>query len=392
MLKLPKFWRIVMKPLNKPLNPNFSSGPTSKRPGWSIDQLDLRILGRSHRAKEPKARIQKISDYSKQILGIPNEYLLGLVPASDTGAFEMAMWSLLGARPVDVFSWESFGAGWVTDITKQLQLENTNLYSADYGQIPDLERANPENDVVFTWNGTTSGVRVPNANWISDQREGLILCDATSAVFAMHLPWEKLDVITWSWQKVLGGEGGHGMLALSPRAVARLEQWQPKRPLPKIFRLTKAGQINREIFSGATINTPSLLAVEDHLDALNWAKELGLETLIQRSENNLKTLASWLKRSNWIEFLAEDEAIRSSTSICMKIIDPWFTAQSEPTQKEVIKRLGSMLESEAVAYDIGSYRDAPPGLRIWGGSTVEAKDIELLTPWLDWAWSKVKTE
>ena len=392
MLKLPKFWRILMKPLNKPLNPNFSSGPTSKRPGWSVDQLDLRILGRSHRASEPKARIQKISDYSKQILGIPNEYLLGLVPASDTGAFEMAMWSLLGARPVDVFSWESFGAGWVTDITKQLQLENTNLYSADYGQIPNLEEANPENDIVFTWNGTTSGVRVPNANWISDQREGLTLCDATSAVFAMHLPWEKLDVITWSWQKVLGGEGGHGMLALSPRAVARLEQWQPKRPLPKIFRLTKAGQINREIFSGATINTPSLLAVEDHLDALNWAKELGLETLIQRSENNLKTLASWLKRSNWIEFLAQDEAIRSSTSICMKIIDPWFTAQSEPTQKEVIKRLGSILESESVAYDIGSYRDAPPGLRIWGGSTVEAKDIELLTPWLDWAWSKVKTE
>lgn len=392
MRKLPKFWRIPMKPLNKPLNPNFSSGPTSKRPGWSVDQLDLRILGRSHRAREPKARIQKISDHSKQILGIPDEYLLGLVPASDTGAFEMAMWSLLGARPVDVFFWESFGAGWVTDITKQLQLENINLYSANYGQIPDLEKANPENDVVFTWNGTTSGVRVPNANWISDQREGLTLCDATSAVFAMHLPWEKLDVITWSWQKVLGGEGGHGMLALSPRAVARLEHWQPKRPLPKIFRLTKAGQINREIFSGATINTPSLLAVEDHLDALNWAKELGLETLIQRSENNLKTLASWLKRSNWIEFLAEDEAIRSSTSICMKIIDPWFTAQSETTQKEVIKSLGSILESESVAYDIGSYRDAPPGLRIWGGSTVEARDIELLTPWLDWAWSRVKTK
>ena len=390
MRKLRSFWPRNMKPTNKPSNPNFSSGPTSKRPGWSVDQLDLRILGRSHRAKEPKARIQQISDDSKQLLGIPDEYLLGLVPASDTGAFELAMWSMLGPRPVDVFSWESFGAGWVTDITKQLQLSNTNLYSADYGYIPDLEKADSENDIVFTWNGTTSGVRVPNANWISDEREGLTLCDATSAVFAMHLPWQKLDVVTWSWQKVLGGEGGHGMLALSPRAVARLEQWQPDRPLPKIFRLTKAGLVNREIFSGATINTPSLLAVEDHLDALKWAEGLGLERLVKRSEDNLQILSRWIKRSNWIRFLAEDEAIRSSTSICMKIIDPWFTSQTVSTQKEIIKKLVSILESESVAHDIGSYRDAPPGLRIWGGSTVEAHDIELLIPWLDWAWLEVK--
>ena len=380
-----------MKPTIKPTNPNFSSGPTSKRPGGSVDQLDLRILGRSHRAKEPRARIQKISDDSKQLLGIPDDYLLGLVPASDTGAFELAMWSMLGPRSVDVFSWESFGAGWVTDITKQLQLDNINLYSADYGYIPNLENANSENDIVFTWNGTTSGVRVPNANWISEEREGLTLCDATSAVFAMHMPWQKLDVVTWSWQKVLGGEGGHGMLALSPRAVARLEQWQPERPLPKIFRLTKAGLVDREIFSGATINTPSLLAVEDHLDALRWAKGLGLEGLVKRSEDNLEILSRWIKRSNWIEFLAEDEGIRSSTSICMKIIDPWFTSQTVSTQKETIKRLVSILESESVAYDIGSYRDAPPGLRIWGGSTVETHDIELLIPWLDWAWLKVKT-
>tara|TARA_A100001011_G_scaffold375620_1_gene437359 strand:+ start:3445 stop:4344 length:900 start_codon:yes stop_codon:yes gene_type:complete len=298
---------------------------------------------------------------------------------------------MLGPRSVDVFSWESFGAGWVTDITKQLQLDNINLYSADYGYIPNLENANSENDIVFTWNGTTSGVRVPNANWISEEREGLTLCDATSAVFAMHMPWQKLDVVTWSWQKVLGGEGGHGMLALSPRAVARLEQWQPERPLPKIFRLTKAGLVDREIFSGATINTPSLLAVEDHLDALRWAKGLGLEGLVKRSEDNLEILSRWIKRSNWIEFLAEDEGIRSSTSICMKIIDPWFTSQTVSTQKETIKRLVSILESESVAYDIGSYRDAPPGLRIWGGSTVETHDIELLIPWLDWAWLKVKT-
>ncbi|MAI42264.1 MAG: phosphoserine transaminase [Candidatus Azotimanducaceae bacterium] len=379
-----------MKPTTKPANPNFSSGPTSKRPGWSVDQLDLKILGRSHRAKEPKARIQKISDDSRQLLGIPEDYLLGLVPASDTGAFEMAMWTMLGARPVDVFSWESFGNGWVNDITKQLKLENTKLYNAEYGNLPNLSIANPEHDIVFTWNGTTSGVRVPNDEWISEHRKGLTLCDATSAAFAMHLPWRKLDVITWSWQKVLGGEGGHGMLALSPRAVARLEQWQPDRPLPKIFRLTKSGLVNKEIFSGATINTPSLLAVEDHLDALKWAKDLGLEKLIKRSLDNLDAIASWINQSSWISFLAEDETIRSSTSICMKIVDPWFAAKTTAMQRDIIKQLVSLLESESVAYDIGGYRDAPPGLRIWGGGTVETRDIKLLTPWLDWGWLKVK--
>lgn len=390
MRKLQSFWREQMKPTTKPANPNFSSGPTSKRPGWSVDQLDLKILGRSHRAKEPKARIQKISDDSRQLLGIPEDYLLGLVPASDTGAFEMAMWTMLGARPVDVFSWESFGNGWVNDITKQLKLENTKLYNAEYGNLPNLSIANPEHDIVFTWNGTTSGVRVPNDEWISEHRKGLTLCDATSAAFAMHLPWRKLDVITWSWQKVLGGEGGHGMLALSPRAVARLEQWQPDRPLPKIFRLTKSGLVNKEIFSGATINTPSLLAVEDHLDALKWAKDLGLEKLIKRSLDNLDAIASWINQSSWISFLAEDETIRSSTSICMKIVDPWFAAKTTAMQRDIIKQLVSLLESESVAYDIGGYRDAPPGLRIWGGGTVETRDIKLLTPWLDWGWLKVK--
>ena len=379
-----------MKPTTKPANPNFSSGPTSKRPGWSVDQLDLKILGRSHRAKEPKSRIQKISDDSRQLLGIPEDYLLGLVPASDTGAFEMAMWTMLGARPVDVFSWESFGDGWMNDITKQLKLENTKIYNAEYGNLPNLSIANPEHDIVFTWNGTTSGVRVPNDEWISEHRKGLTLCDATSAAFAMHLPWRKLDVTTWSWQKVLGGEGGHGMLALSPRAVARLEQWQPDRPLPKIFRLTKSGLVNKEIFSGATINTPSLLAVEDHLDALKWAKDLGLEKLIKRSLDNLDAIASWINQSSWISFLAEDETIRSSTSICMKIVDPWFAAKTTAMQRDIIKQLVSLLESESVAYDIGGYRDAPPGLRIWGGGTVETRDIKLLTPWLDWGWLKVK--
>ena len=390
MRKLQDFWCEQMKPITKPANPNFSSGPTSKRPGWSVDQLDLKILGRSHRAKEPKSRIQKISDDSRQLLGIPEDYLLGLVPASDTGAFEMAMWTMLGARPVDVFSWESFGDGWVNDITKQLKLENTKIYNAEYGNLPNLSIANPEHDIVFTWNGTTSGVRVPNDEWISEHRKGLTLCDATSAAFAMHLPWRKLDVITWSWQKVLGGEGAHGMLALSPRAVARLEQWQPDRPLPKIFRLTKSGFVNKEIFSGATINTPSLLAVEDHLDALKWAKDLGLEKLIKRSLDNLDAIASWINQSSWISFLAEDETIRSSTSICMKIVDPWFAAKTTTMQRDIIKQLVSLLESESVAYDIGGYRDAPPGLRIWGGGTVETRDIKLLTPWLDWGWLKVK--
>lgn len=380
-----------MKPTQKTNNPNFSSGPTSKRPGWSTGNLNVNSLGRSHRAKGPKARIQKVSDESRAVLGIPDDYLLGMVPGSDTGAFEMAMWSLLGERPVDIFAWESFGEGWITDITKQLKLSDIQLHTADYGEIPDLSQANADHDIIFTWNGTTSGIRVPDAEWIADDRSGLTFCDATSAVFAMPLAWEKLDVITWSWQKVLGGEAGHGMLALSPRAVARLESWQPDRPLPKIFRLTKSGKLNQDIFVGSTINTPSLLAVEDQLDALGWAQELGLSGLIQRSEYNLQAIADWVNVTDWVDFLAADPSLRSSTSICLKIVDPWFTEQETDAQRDVVKQLVAMLEAESVAYDIAGYRDAPPGLRIWGGATIETSDLEILVPWLDWAWQEVKS-
>ena len=380
-----------MKPTQKTNNPNFSSGPTSKRPGWSTGNLNVNSLGRSHRAKGPKARIQKVSDESRAVLGIPDDYLLGMVPGSDTGAFEMAMWSLLGERPVDVFAWESFGEGWITDITKQLKLSDIQLHTADYGEIPDLSQANADHDIIFTWNGTTSGIRVPDAEWIADDRSGLTFCDATSAVFAMPLAWEKLDVITWSWQKVLGGEAGHGMLALSPRAVARLESWQPDRPLPKIFRLTKSGKLNQDIFVGSTINTPSLLAVEDQLDALGWAQELGLSGLIQRSEYNLQAIADWVNVTDWVDFLAADPSLRSSTSICLKIVDPWFTEQETDAQRDVVKQLVALLEAESVAYDIAGYRDAPPGLRIWGGATIETSDLEILVPWLDWAWQEVKS-
>ena len=380
-----------MKPTQKTNNPNFSSGPTSKRPGWSPGNLNVNSLGRSHRAKGPKARIQKVSDESRAVLGIPDDYLLGMVPGSDTGAFEMAMWSILGERPVDVFAWESFGEGWITDITKQLKLSDIQLHTADYGEIPDLSQANADHDIIFTWNGTTSGIRVPDAEWIADDRSGLTFCDATSAVFAMPLAWEKLDVITWSWQKVLGGEAGHGMLALSPRAVARLESWQPDRPLPKIFRLTKSGKLNQDIFVGSTINTPSLLAVEDQLDALGWAQELGLSGLIQRSEYNLQAIADWVNVTDWVDFLAADPSLRSSTSICLKIVDPWFTEQETDAQRDVVKQLVAMLEAESVAYDIAGYRDAPPGLRIWGGATIETSDLEILVPWLDWAWQEVKS-
>ena len=380
-----------MKPTQKTNNPNFSSGPTSKRPGWSPGNLNVNSLGRSHRAKGPKARMQKVSDDSRAVLGIPDDYLLGMVPGSDTGAFEMAMWSILGERPVDVFAWESFGEGWITDITKQLKLNDIQLHTADYGEIPDLSQANADHDIIFTWNGTTSGIRVPDAEWIADDRSGLTFCDATSAVFAMPLAWEKLDVITWSWQKVLGGEAGHGMLALSPRAVARLESWQPDRPLPKIFRLTKSGKLNQDIFVGSTINTPSLLAVEDQLDALGWAQELGLSGLIQRSEYNLQAIADWVNVTDWVDFLAADPSLRSSTSICLKIVDPWFTEQETHAQRDVVKQLVAMLEAESVAYDIAGYRDAPPGLRIWGGATIETSDLEILVPWLDWAWQEVKS-
>ncbi len=338
-------------------------------------------------------RLQKVIHDSRVILGIPDDYMLGIVPASDTGAFEMAMWSMLGARGIDVLSWESFGAGWQSDIQKQLKLDDVRHISADYGHLPDLASVDSQTrDVVFTWNGTTSGVRVTNGDWISDTREGLTLCDATSAAFAMDLPWPKLDVVTWSWQKVLGGEAAHGMLALSPKAVARLESYTPSWPLPKIFRLTKNGKLSADIFAGSTINTPSLLAVEDQLDALAWSMDIGgLPALIARSEANLSAIAAWVAHSDWTDFLAADPDTRSSTSICLKIRHPSFVALEPEAQTALIKRMTGLLDDEAVAYDIGGYRDAPPGLRIWGGATVETSDIEALLPWLDWAWHEASS-
>lgn len=374
------------KPAAKPNNPNFSSGPCSKRPGWSLAALEGALVGRSHRAKAPKARLQAVLDRSREILGLPEDYLIAIVPASDTGAVEMALWSLLGARGCDVLAWESFGSGWVSDIVKELKIEDVRELTAPYGQLPDLSAADGSRDIVFTWNGTTSGVRVANGDWIADNREGLTICDATSAVFAMDLPWPKLDVVTWSWQKVLGGEAQHGMIVLSPRAVERLESWTPPWPLPKIFRLTKGGKLNKSIFEASTINTPSMLCVEDHLDALGWSADVGgLTGLIGRSEANLAALAAWVDRTDWVDFLAEDPETRSCTSICLKIADPDLAAAPKDVQQAFVKSMTALLEEEGVAFDVGSYRDAPPGLRIWGGATVEAKDIEALLPWLDWA-------
>lgn len=380
-----------MKPTQSPANPCFSSGPTSKRPGWSADALAADSLGRSHRAKGPKARIQKVIDDSRSILGIPDDYLIGLVPASDTGAFEMAMWSLLGQRGVDVFCWESFGQGWRADIKNQLKLSDVRVFDADYGELPDLSQADPDRDTIFTWNGTTSGVKVADADWISADRTGLTLCDATSAVFAMNMDWQKLDVVTWSWQKVMGGEAAHGMLVLSPRAVERLESYTPDWPLPKIFRMTKAGKLIKGIFEAATINTPSMLAVEDQLDSLQWANDLGgLDALIARSEANLAAVSDWVEQSDWAAFLATQQELRSSTSICLKITDSWFTDKAPEEQQAIIKAMVAQLDAEGVAYDVGGYRDAPPGIRIWGGATVEASDVALLMPWLDWAYTSQK--
>ena len=379
-----------MKPSIRPQRPQFSSGPCAKRPGWSLDALSGAFLGRSHRAKAPQQRLQAVIERSKALLGMPADWKLGIVPASATGAIEMAMWSLLGERPVDVLAWESFGQEWVTDVTKQLKLD-ARVLAAEYGALPDLASVDFTRDVIFTWNGTTSGVRVPNADWIRDDREGLVLCDATSAVFAMDVAWNKLDVVTWSWQKVLGGEAAHGMLALSPRAVARLESFTPPRPLPKIFRLTKKGKLDGSIFEGSTINTPSMLCVEDAIDGLGWAEGAGgLAGLVARSESNLAAIRSWVERTPWVAFLARDAATRSCTSICLQITDDWFAAQAPEAQGKTIAALVALLEKEGVAYDIASYRDAPPGLRIWGGATVERADIESLLPWLDWAWSEVR--
>ena len=370
-----------MKPVEKPANPNFSSGPCSKRPGYDVNNLALDTLGRSHRSALGKATLARAIDETAELLGLPAGYRVGIVPASDTGAVEMALWSLLGARPVDVFAWESVGKGWLVDITQQLKLGEVNTFTAEYGQLPDMSQANPAHDIVFTWNGTTSGVKVPNGDWIADDRDGLTICDATSAVFAMELPWEKLDVVTYSWQKVLGGEGAHGVLVLSPRAVERLETYAPPRPLPKIFRLTKGGKLIEGVFRGATINTPSMLCVADYLDALGWVREIGgVDAAIARSSRSLEIISDFVDRNDWISFLTENEAERSSTSVCLSVDLPG----------DKVKSMIALLADEGAAYDIGAYRDAPSGLRIWCGATVEPSDIEKLMPWLEWAYQSIK--
>jgi len=380
-----------MKPLQKPANPLFSSGPCAKRPGWTIKNLENAPLGRSHRAKIGKSRLKEAIDLTAALLGLPEGYRVGIVPGSDTGAVEMALWSMLGARGVDMLAWESFGSGWITDVTKQLKLDDIRTLTADYGDLPDLSKVDPARDVVFTWNGTTSGVKVPNADWISDKRAGLTICDATSAAFAMDLPWDKLDVTTFSWQKVLGGEAAHGVIILSPRAVARLESYVPAWPLPKIFRMTKGGKLIEGIFTGATINTPSMLCVEDYLDTLKWAESIGgLKGLIEKSEDNLSVIRDWVTRTDWVQFLANDAATVSNTSVCLKIVAPWFNDLDAGGQAAVAKKMVALLDAEGAAFDIGSYRDAPAGLRIWAGSTIEASDLVALLPWLDWAYGQVK--
>ena len=380
-----------MKPSIKPNSPYFSSGPCSKRPNWSLNALSDALVGRSHRAKNAKERIQTVIEQSKSILNLPKDYVCGIVPASDTGAIEMAMWSLLGAKGVDVLAWESFGSTWVGDIFNELKLENTRKFIADYGKLPDLNAVDFKNDVVFTFNGTTSGVRLKNLEWIPDDREGLSICDATSAVFAMSMDYSKLDVITWSWQKVMGGEAAHGMIALSPRAIERLESYTPPWPMPKIFKLAKNKKLISGIFSGASINTVSMLCVEDALDGLKWAESIGgLEALIQRSNSNLEAIANWVDQTDWIDFLAEDPDTRSNTSICLKIVAPWYLSLDPDQQAAKAKKLVQLLDQEGVAYDIGSYRDAPPGIRIWGGATVETDSIQALIPWIEWAFSEIQ--
>ncbi|MGB5948280.1 MAG: phosphoserine transaminase [Parvibaculum sp.] len=379
------------RPAARPANPHFSSGPCAKRPGWSLKNLEKALVGRSHRSKPGKARLVEAIEKTRTILGVPADYRIGIVPASDTGAVEMALWSLLGARGVDLLAWESFGEGWVTDVVKQLKLKDTRTLKAPYGKLPDLADVNFKNDVVFTWNGTTSGVRVPNGDWIPADREGLTICDATSAAFAQDLPWAKLDVVTFSWQKVLGGEAAHGMLILSPRAVERLESYTPAWPMPKIFRMTKGGKLIEGIFKGETINTPSMICVEDYLDALNWAESIGgLKSLMARANANAAVIAEWVERTPWAAFLAEDVVTRSNTSVCLRIVDPKVAALSDDEQAAFAKKIADMLDKEGVANDIGAYRDAPAGLRIWAGATVEVDDMRALMPWLDWAFAEAR--
>ncbi|MFP4098307.1 MAG: phosphoserine transaminase [Alphaproteobacteria bacterium] len=384
----------MQEPTTKPFNPCFSSGPCSKRPGWSLDALKGAMLGRSHRAAPLKAKLHDVIEKHRSVLGIPADYKIGIVPGSDTGAFEMAMWSMLGARGVDVFAWESFSLGWMKDINDFLKLDDVRNFKAEYGALPDLSQADdPARDIVFTWNGTTSGVCVPDGDWISSDREGLTFCDATSAVFAYDMPWDKLDVTTWSWQKVLGGEAAHGMLVLSPKAVYCLERYVPDRPLPKVFRLMKGGKLNEGIFKGATINTPSMMAVEDCLDALGWIETIGgVDATIARCRSNYKVLERWVEKTDWVDFLAHDPESRSVTSVCLKVVDPWFEALPEEEKLPFIKRMTRMLDDKGAAYDITGYRDAPAGLRIWCGATVESSDVGALTPWLDWAFLKAKDE
>ena len=379
----------MTKPLVKPIRPEFSSGPCAKRPDWSLQALTKATVARSHRHKAAKQKLEKIIELTKSILEIPDNYFVGIVPGSDTGAIEMAMWNLLGPRPINMLVWDSFGLDWANDIQSQLKLKDVVISKVDYGLLPDFSKENLQGDIVFNWNGTTAGVCIPNADWINPNRDGITICDATSAAFAMKLDWSKLDVTTFSWQKCLGGEAGHGMLIVSPKAVKRINEYNPDWPIPKLFQLKKNNMFNQEIFSGSTINTPSMICVEDFLDTLNWAKNIGgLSELTFRSENNLNIIKDWVISSNWIDFLSENSNTISSTSICLKLIDPLIINESLELKNNIEKNIIKLLEEEKVAFDIGSYRSAPPGLRIWGGPTVESKDIQLLLPWLDWAYAE----
>lgn len=382
---------MIKKPTTKPKNPNFSSGPCAKRPGWDIKNLKTDSLGRSHRAKLPKQRLAEVINLSKELLNIPSDYKVGIIAGSDTGAIEAAMWSLLGKTGVEVLAWESFGSDWVKDIKEQLKIKNLTIHQSDYGDLPDFQKINFDNDIVFNWNGTTSGVCLPNADWIPDNRKGLTICDATSAVFAMEMDWHKLDVITWSWQKVLGGEAAHGMIALSPKSLERLSEYQPTWPIPKIFRLANNKKVIEGIFKGETINTPSMLCVEDAIDSLNWIQSIGgSKGSIDKSQSNLQLVKTWIESKDWIDFLAKDSSTLSSTSICLKIKDPWFLGLSADQQQLKIKEINSLLDKEQVAFDINAYRTAPPGFRIWGGATVESSDIETLLPWIEWGYQSIK--